>query len=69
VVFLNESVVPMQNHLKYTAQIIFIRNRHINHLKDGERFDALFESNNQPKNGWHFVFDDAFVLIRHHSDV
>jgi hypothetical protein len=28
----------------------------------------LFESNNQLKDGWHFVFDDAFVLIHHHSE-
>jgi hypothetical protein len=27
----------------------------------------LFESNNQLKDGWYFVFDDASVLIRHHS--
>jgi hypothetical protein len=28
----------------------------------------LFESNNQLKDGWHFVFDDASVLIRHHLE-
>ncbi len=46
----------------------FIGNGHINQLKEGERCDASFESNNQLKDGWHFVFDDAFVLIRHHLD-
>ena len=28
----------------------------------------LSESNNQLKDGWHFVFDDAVVLICHHSE-
>jgi hypothetical protein len=52
-----------------TAQIIFIGNKHINQLKDGLHFDALFEcQRNQLKDGWHFVFDDACVLIRHHSE-
>ena len=27
-----------------------------------------FESNNQLKDGWYFVFDDASVLICHHSE-
>jgi hypothetical protein len=59
----------MRNHLEYTARIIFIENGHNHQLKEKERFDASFESNNQLKDGWHFVFDDAFVLICHHSDV
>jgi hypothetical protein len=46
-----------------------IGNGHINQLKEGGHFDASFKSNNQLKDGWHFVFDDAFVLICHHLDV
>jgi hypothetical protein len=35
---LDESVVPVLNHLEYTVQIIFIWNKHINQLKDGLHF-------------------------------
>ncbi len=52
-----------------TAQINVIGNEHINQLKDGLHFDALFECQcNQLKDGWHFVFDDAFVLIHDHLE-
>jgi hypothetical protein len=53
---------------RQTARIIFIGNEHINQLKDELHFDASFECQcNQLKDGWHFVFDDACVLILHHS--
>ena len=53
---------------RQTAWIIFIGNEHINQLKDELHFDASFECQcNQLKDGWHFVFDDACVLILHHS--
>ncbi len=41
--WLDDSVVPVRNHLEYPAWIIFIGNGHINQLKDGKRFDTLFK--------------------------